>query len=295
MAATPIEIVGLGEVLWDLLPGGRQLGGAPLNFAYHCHQLGHASAIVSRVGVDEPGQAVRATLRQLGIGDAFVQTDASHPTGTVDVEVDAAGQPSYRIAPDVAWDYLAWESNLDVAMRQTTAVCFGSLCQRNPVARQTIHKAIAQVPTGFVVFDVNLRQSFYTREVIEGSLAVSRWIKLNDDELGVLRDLLQLPPGGDSQLLETLRTRYDLELACLTRGRGGCLVQTAEEEIAVPGRSVAVVDTVGAGDAFTAGLLVYALEGRTISDAAVFANRFAARVAAAAGGTPRVDRSELEV
>src|SRR5271154_5003850 len=129
--ATPIEIVGLGEVLWDLLPGGRQLGGAPLNFAYHCHQLGHASAIVSRVGNDELGAAVRASLSQLGIGDDYVQTDPGRPTGAVDVTIDAQGQPSYRIAPEVAYDYLAWESNLDVMMRQTTAVCFGSLGQRN--------------------------------------------------------------------------------------------------------------------------------------------------------------------
>jgi fructokinase len=294
MAVAPVEIVGLGEILWDLLPGGRQLGGAPLNFVFHCHQLGHVSAMVSRVGKDEPGTAIRTELRNLGLCDTFVQSDSQHPTGSVAVEIAADGQPTYQITPEVAWDYLAWDDQLDLMIRQATAVCFGTLAQRHAVTRETIHRALALVPTEFIVFDVNLRQSFYTREIIESSLAVSRWVKLNDEELGTLRALLDLPAGTDSQTLAALRSRYRLELACLTRGQLGCLVQTDEEEISVPGRSVQVVDTVGAGDAFTAGLLVYALEGHDLADAAVFANRLAAKVAGSAGGTPRVDRSELE-
>jgi fructokinase len=145
-----------------------------------------------------------------------------------------------------------------------------------------------------VIYDVNLRQHYFGREVIEASLAASRWVKLNDQELVILRGLLQLSGTTDSSLLANLRRRYDQELAALTRGEKGCLVQTATEEIHVPGLSVRVVDTVGAGDAFTAGLLVYVLEGKPLAEAAVFANRLAAIVAASAGGTPMIDRREIE-
>src|SRR5262245_1541264 len=250
----PIEIVGLGEVLWDLLPGGRQLGGAPCNFTFHCHQLGHASAIVSRVGRDDLGRDIRTALQALGLADAHVQEDADHPTGTVDVQLDAAGKPTFTIAADVAYDYLSWDDRLAALLGQASAVCFGTLMQRQATSRQTVQRALKMARSALVVYDINLRQSFYSREIIEASLTISRWVKLNDDELKVLRGLLELPGDSEAQILAALRARYDLELACLTRGAHGCLVQTADEEITVPGISVQVVDTVGAGDAFTAGL-----------------------------------------
>jgi fructokinase len=290
----PVEIVGLGEILWDLLPGGRQLGGAPCNFTYHCHQLGHASALVSRVGGDDLGRDIRAALAALGLADSYLQEDPDHPTGTVDVQLDAAGQPTFTIAADVAYDYLAWDERLAALLGQASAVCFGTLMQRQAPSRQTIRQALALARQALVVYDINLRQNFYSREIIETSLTASRWVKLNDDELQALRKLLGLPGSTEAQTLAALRARYDLELACLTRGARGCLVQTADEEIAVAGIPVRVVDTVGAGDAFTAGMLVYALEGRPLADAAQFANRLAARVAASAGGTPHIHRQELE-
>jgi fructokinase len=290
----PIEIVGLGEILWDQLPGGRQLGGAPFNFTYHCHQLGHSCAMVSRVGADDLGRDIRTTVQQLGLSDAYLQTDTERPTGTVDVTLDPTGQPSYTINTEVAYDYLAWDNALEVLLHQAQAVCFGTLIQRSPTARATVQRALRAAQAGIVVYDVNLRQQFYNRSIVEESLRASRWVKLNAEELLVLRDLLGLKAAGETARLAELRSRYDIELACLTRGSHGCLVQTAEEEIAVPGRPVQVVDTVGAGDAFTAGLLVYALEGRSLADAAVFANRLAGRVAAATGGTPRIDRAIIE-
>jgi fructokinase len=292
--AAGVEIVGLGEILWDLLPGGRQLGGAPFNFTFHCHQLGHGSVMVSRVGADELGRDIRERVRQLALMDSYIQEDSAHPTGTVGVQLDGTGQPIFTIHPEVAYDYLAWDASLEPLLRQARAVCFGSLIQRSPVARATVQRAVQTAANALIVFDVNLRQHFYSREVIESSLHASRWVKLNDSELSVLRDLLGLTQPGESGGLAELRERYGLELACLTRGEHGCLVQTAAEEIAVPGRSVQVVDAVGAGDAFAAGLLVYALEGRSLTEAANFANRLAARVAAAAGGTPRIERDEAE-
>jgi fructokinase len=288
------QIVGVGEVLWDLLPGGRQLGGAPFNFAFHCHQLGHPAAVVSRVGADEPGADIRAALRRLGLSDAHVQEDAGHPTGTVTVALDGRGQPAFTITPDVAYDYLAWEDGLEALFGRAQAVCFGTLIQRRPVARETVRRAVRAARNALVVYDVNLRQHFYDRDVLEASLAAGRWVKLNADELLVLRDLLALDGAGTSALLAGLRRRYDVELVALTLGEHGCLVQTADEEMRVPGVPVRVVDTVGAGDAFTAGLLVAALEGRPLADAAVFANRLAARVAGSAGGTPAIRRADVE-
>jgi fructokinase len=287
-------IVGVGEVLWDLLPAGRQPGGAPFNFAFHCHQLGHSAVIVSRVGDDALGADLRAALRGLGLSDAWVQHDAEHPTGTVTVTLDERGQPTFTITPDVAYDHLAWEAGLESLCGRAQAVYFGTLVQRTAAARETVRRALHAARNALVVYDVNLRQHFYDRDVLEASLAASRWVKLNADELTVLRDLLGLGGTGASGTAAELRGRFGVELVALTRGEQGCLVQTADEEIGVPGVAVRVVDTVGAGDAFTAGLLVAALEGRPLAEAAVFANHLAARVAAAAGGTVTIRREEVE-
>ncbi len=285
-----VAIIGLGEVLWDLLPGGRQLGGAPCNFAFHCRQLGHPGAIVSRVGNDQLGRELREAVGRLGLSDAYLQTDADHPTGTVQVALDAHGVPAFTITPEVAYDYLAWQPGLESLFAQARAVCFGTLAQRHPAARATIQRAIAAAHNAIVVYDVNLRQQFYSREIIESSLAASRWIKLNEDELAVLRELLGLHGTAPPETLEDLRQRFRLDLAALTRGERGCLLRSAAETIDLPGVPVEVIDTVGAGDAFTAGLVVQTLEGKPLREAAAFANRLAARVAAAAGGTPAIRR-----
>ena len=282
-----IEVVGLGEVLWDLLPAGRQLGGAPCNFAFHCQQLGHPSAIVSRVGADELGRELRTAVRRLALTDAHLQDDTERPTGTAPVRIDERGVPTFTITREVAFDYLVWDDALESLVASARAVCFGTLAQRHPVARATIRRAVAAA-NALVIYDVNLRQDFYDRETIESSLAASRWVKLNEDELQVLRGLLGLAAGAPAQALEELRHRYGLQLAALTRGERGCLLRSEHEEIDLPGIPVNVVDTVGAGDAFTAGLVARVLDGRPFAEAAAFANALAARVAAAAGGTPIV-------
>jgi fructokinase len=287
-------IVGIGEILWDLFPAGRQLGGAPFNFTFHCHQLGHAAVPVSRVGNDDLGRDIRAAVRRLGLSDAFLQDDPDHATGTVTVALDQRGQPAFTITPDVAYDYLAWNAGLESLLARARAVCFGTLVQRHATARATVQRILHTAHSALRIYDINLRQQFYSREVIEASLTASDWVKLNEDELIVLRDLLGLSGATDTATLADLRQRYNLELAALTRGERGCLVQTAGEEIDIPGRRVPVVDTVGAGDAFTAGLLVYTLEGKSLAEAAAFANRLAGYVVASAGGTPRLGRSEIE-
>jgi fructokinase len=286
-------ILGVGEVLWDLLPTGKALGGAPFNFVFHCHQLGQAAAMVSRVGRDPLGAEIRAAMREQGLADDFVQDDDSHPTGTVGVEVDARGQPTFTIH-EGAWDHLAWDDRLAALAGQALVVCFGSLVQRHSTARQTVQRLLRVAANAVTVFDVNLRQYFYDRDVLDSSLRAARWAKLNDAELLVLRDLFGLAGKSESALLANLRKSFDLELVALTRGGNGCLVQTADEEITAGGVPVQVVDTIGAGDAFTAGLVTAVLEGRSIADATRFANHLAARVAAARGGTPRIDRREIE-
>jgi fructokinase len=291
---TAIEIIGLGEVLWDLLPSGRQLGGAPCNFAFQCMQLGHSATIVSRVGADVLGAELREAVRHLGLSDANLQEDGEHPTGTVQVALDAQGVPAFTITPEVAYDYLAWNAGMADLFARARAVCFGTLAQRHPIARATIERAVATARDALIVYDVNLRQSYYQRDVIESSLAASRWVKLNDDELTVLRDILSLPGTTPPDTLTPLRQRYGLQLAALTRGADGCLLQTDDETIDLPGVPVRVVDTVGAGDAFTAGLVVQVLEGQPLAQAAAFANRLAAHLAAAPGGTPVIMRAEVD-
>lgn len=287
-------IVGVGEVLWDLLPSGRQLGGAPFNFVFHCHRLGHAAVVVSRVGQDDLGRAIRAALAERGLTDAFVQDDPDRPTGTVAVALDASGQPRFTIAEAVAFDRLTAEPSWEALFGQAVAVCFGTLVQREPSGRMAVRRALELARNALTVYDVNLRQHFYNRATVEASLRAARWVKLNDDELIVLRTLLQLQGTSATTTLHDLRRRYDLELACLTRGERGALVQTDDEEIDAAGEPVQVVDTVGAGDAFTAGLLATVLEGQPLAAATTFANRLASRVAAAAGGTPIIDRKQVE-
>jgi fructokinase len=270
-------IVALGEVLWDLFPTGRRAGGAPFNFAFHCHQLGHPAVIVSRVGDDDLGRELRAEVRRLGMSDESIQTDPEHPTGTVRVAVGAEGQPAYTIADNVAWDFIESEPRLEPLAASARAVCFGTLAQRRPVSRQTIRRFVGQARGRCpVVLDLNLRPTAEDPELIRASLGLADWLKLNEDEAK------QVPAG------------VHVPLVCRTRGGGGCELHTSGPVIEIPGIPVRVADTVGAGDAFNAALLTQYLEGKPLAKAARFANAYAAVVASKPGGTPHVDRAEVE-
>src|SRR6476620_3332515 len=262
-------IVALGELLWDLLPTGPRAVGAPFNFAFHCHQLGHPAVIVSRVGADELGRRLRAEVRRLGLGDDYIQTDPDHPTGTVQVVLDAAGQPAYTIAEGVAWDFIAWEPRLEGLAVSARAVCFGTLAQRAPESRSTIRRVVA-LAHGPAILDLNLRPPFDDPDTIRESLDLADWLKLNADEAA------RLPAGFDPSAMD---------LVCVTRGANGCSVRTPTEVIDLPGIPVRVADTIGAGDAFTAALLTQRLEGRPLREAARFANAYAPVVASRVGGT----------
>jgi fructokinase len=289
-------VVGIGELLWDVFPDGRRVaGGAPFNFAFHCRQLGHAGTVVSRVGDDELGRELREEVRRLGMSDEFIQTDPERPTGTVEVTLDA-GQPSYRITEGVAWDAIAWTPEVAALAGEACAVCHGTLAQRAEMSSSTIQWflfACRRGPGGDAlrVFDVNLRQHYYSREVVNQSLRRSRMVKLNADELATLTALFGWPGTIDAERVAAA----GIPLVILTRGADGCTVYPERgEPLTMPAPPANVADTVGAGDAFTAAMVCLHLEGRPLPDCARFATHYAARVCEHRGATPTIDRAEVE-
>jgi len=289
MADGPFRVIGLGEILWDLFPEGKKLGGAPANFAYHARVLGDEGIPVSRVGADELGLEIRRRLAEAGIPDRYVQSDPNRPTGTVRVELDSRGVPSFTITPEVAWDYLEWNADLQRLAADSDAVCFGSLAQRSPQSRRTIRAFLAAARREALrLFDVNLRQSWYTAECLSESLAASSILKLNDEELPVvLRTLgLSAPSSREDGCRLLLRT-FQLQLVCLTLGERGCLLVEPNASARHPGFRVTVADTVGSGDAFTAALCHHRLRGAPLERLAQAANRYGAWVASQAGAMPQ--------
>lgn len=295
-------IVGVGELLWDVFPDGRKVaGGAPFNFAFHCHNLGHEAVIVSRVGDDELGRELRAEVRRLGLSDEFIQTDPKHPTGTVQVTVDSAGQPSYEIVQNVAWDHIGWTEGLQHLVRKCKAICFGTLAQRADTSWDTIQNALhTQHHEGewvpLRVYDVNLREPHVQPGAVRASLARAEWVKLNTDEAPRVAAVLGRELGDPVEFVKRLVCLTTPEQRCVmwTHGGSGCDVFGFQEDIHEPGVPAAVVDTVGAGDAFTAAMVCLHLEGRALKDCARFANHYAARVCEHRGGTPRIDRAQVE-
>ncbi|TDT89196.1 fructokinase [Pseudodesulfovibrio indicus] len=281
----PVLAVGLGEILWDVLPSGRMLGGAPANFAYHVNALGGAGVPVSRVGDDDLGREALSLLVRKGLNIDAVSVDPDHATGTVDARVDESGVATYVFPDDVAWDFLVPdEIGLALAAR-ADAVCFGTLAQRSPVSRETIRHFLARAQHALKVYDINLRQDFYTPEIIAGSLDLADVLKINDDELRTVSSLFGLP-SDERGALRALMERHSLRLAVLTRGGAGSLILSPDGESDLPGRKVAVADTIGAGDSFTAALVVGYLAGRSLDEINGFAARVAAYVCARPGGMP---------
>ncbi|MGO8701252.1 MAG: carbohydrate kinase family protein [Limisphaerales bacterium] len=279
-------VIGIGEILWDLLPSGKQMGGAPANFAYHADALGARSRVISRVGQDALGTEILQRLQALGLPVDGVQIDSSAPTGTVTVELSADGQPRYTIHENVAWDRLALEKSALAAAAVADAVSFGTLGQRRSPARETVQALLAAArPEALRIFDVNLRQDYFSREVIETSLRLANIVKLNDAELPVLAEMLGWH-GGVRQQIEQLARHYSLRLVCLTRGAHGSLLFSNGQWADDPGEPVVVKDTVGAGDAFTAALTVGVLAGKPLDAVNRHANQVARYVCACEGATP---------
>lgn len=285
---TPPHVVSIGELLWDLLPSGPQLGGAPANLACHVHALGAAASLVSCVGRDRLGDEALRLLQARGLDVACIDRDPERPTGTVVVDVDADGQPRFKIVERVAWDsILATDEAMDRA-RQADAICFGSLAQRSPAAGRAIQQVVAASrPEALRVFDINLRAPFFDAHVIEGSLRIANVLKLNDAELPVVAEQLGLQ-GTTEEQVEALAGRFGLEVIALTLGASGSLLYRGGRWAREPARSVAVIDSVGAGDSFTAALVLGLLLDLPTEVLLVHAADVAAFVCTKAGATPEL-------
>jgi fructokinase len=286
--------VGLGELLWDLLPSGKQLGGAPANFAYITNLLGDHGIPASRIGCDSLGDEALQKLTQLGLSANFVQRDSIRPTGTVNVEIDDAGQPHFEILQPVSWDFLAWTQEWEHLAREADAVCFGSLAQRSAISQSTIRSFLHATRREAVrVFDVNLRQSFYSRTVLAESMSLATIVKLNHEELPKIMALFELEHRNERDSARRLLSLHNLKLVCITRGDAGSLLVSASEYSGHAGIKIKVADAVGAGDAFTAAMVHGYLRGAPLAQINEMSNRVGAWVASESGATPAVGARSL--
>ena len=288
---TPVRLVSIGEVLWDLLPDGPQLGGAPANLACHARALGAQAALISRVGVDAHGEEALRQLEAHGVDVTLVTQDLQAPTGTVRVEVDSAGNPRFEIVENVAWDALeatdcAWER-----VAQADVVCFGSLAQRTRQGREAVQRLIqASSSRALKVFDVNLRAPFFNTEVLAESLRAADLLKLNEMELPVLASLFGLN-GTVERRVEQLADLFELQVVVLTLGAAGSRLWRKGQWHSEPGRVVTVRDAVGAGDSFTAALVLGLLRNWSSDRILAAATEIAAYVCTQSGATPRLPES----
>jgi fructokinase len=283
-------VIGLGEAVWDIFPDSRRAGGAPGNVAYHIGQLGGRALVGSRFGNDELGHALAEHLESEGLDLSVIQWDDDAPTGAVTVHLEDAAHPYYTIHQPAAWDNLEATPELLAAAADADAICFGTLAQRSPAARETIHNVLSATSEKcLLVYDVNLRQNFYDRQWIEESLADCGIAKINHEEVRVVAPLLRLPMD-ELEFAQTAVDRYMLNAICVTRAAEGCLVVADDDVFDIPGERVRVADTVGSGDAFTAALIVALCNDWPLEKAARFANRVGALVATKVGATPRVGR-----
>jgi fructokinase len=290
----PRTIVGLGELLWDLLPSGPQLGGAPANFAHCSHLLGDRAVVASRVGSDDLGREARARLLRSGITDQFLQTDSDQPTGNVNVQLDSTGQPNFEIAKNSAWDFLTWTEDWHSLAQSADAVCFGTLAQRFPQSRQTILNFVDATRTDALrIFDVNLRQSFYSGEIILNSLRRANVVKLNHEEMPRVAELLALDSRALLNFPRALLEEFNLQMVCVTRGPNGSVLCDRTDADEHPGFRVQIKDTIGAGDAFTAGLVHELLRGSSLAKRNDLANRMGAWVASHSGAMPSAPAAGL--
>lgn len=284
-------VVGIGEALWDLLPDGKKIGGAPANFAYHISRFGLNSRVVSAIGDDELGHEIIDNFNANGLNQLIATVP--FPTGSVQVEVDANGIPQYDIKENVAWDNIPYTDELEALAQGTVAVCFGSLAQRNEVSRATINRVLDAMPKTdetLIVFDINLRQHFYTTEVLTESIKRCNILKINDEELITISNIFDLPIDNCKAACQTLIEQFDLRILILTCGTFGSYVFTRDDVSFLPTPKVKVADTVGAGDSFTAAFVASILKGKSISEAHAAAVETSAFVCSQYGAMPKYVR-----
>lgn len=280
-------VVGMGEALWDVLPEGKKIGGAPANFAYHVSQFGLPSCVVSAVGDDALGNEIIGNFTSKGLNHLIAKVP--YPTGTVQVEIDQAGIPQYEIKENVAWDNIPYTEELEKLAANTKAVCFGSLAQRNVVSRETIGRFLDAMPKNddsLVVFDVNLRQGFYNKEILCNSMERCNILKINDEELVTVSRMFGYPGIDLQDKCWILLGKYNLKMLILTCGINGSYVFTPGSVSFLPTPMVEVADTVGAGDSFTAAFIASILKGKAVPEAHSLAVRTSAFVCTQKGAMP---------
>ncbi len=280
-------IVGLGEALWDVLPEGKKLGGAPANFAYHTRQFGLNSMAVSAIGEDKLGDETLAALDEKGLEYNIARVP--YPTGTVQVTLDDNGIPTYNIRENVAWDNIPFTPELEEIARNCRAVCWGSLAQRNVVSRETIHRFLETMPDGdgrLKIFDVNLRQNFYNEEILCDSLRQCNVLKINDEELVIIGRMFGYPGLDMRNKCWLILGKYNLDMLVLTCGTNGSYVFTPGRVSFQETPRVDVVDTVGAGDSFTGAFCSGILKGMSVPEAHKMAVDVSAYVCTQSGAMP---------
>ena len=280
-------VVGMGEALWDVLPEGKKIGGAPANFAYHVSQFGLPSCVVSAIGDDALGKEIIENFTSKGLDQLIAEVP--YPTGTVQVEIDQTGIPLYDIKENVAWDNIPYTEHLDALAKRTKAVCFGSLAQRNVVSRETINHFLDTMPKdddSLIVFDVNLRQGFYNKEILCKSMQNCNILKINDEELITVSRMFGYPGIDLQDKCWILLGKYNLKMLILTCGINGSYVFTPGNVSFQPTPKVEVADTVGAGDSFTAAFIASILNGKSVTEAHTIAVKTSAFVCTQKGAMP---------
>ena len=305
---TRFSIAGLGEALFDVFPHGEVLGGAPLNMAVHAHQLARGrdgeGVVVSRVGQDEPGQRVLDQLAQRGVNTQYLQSDPDRQTGEVYVGVDEHGEPDFQIVDGVAWDWLQFDPDLESFAKRCEAVCFGSLAQRTGQSRNTIYRFLEAAGRAIKLFDVNLRQQYHNRNILDRSCQLATAVKLNQEELPIVCQTLGIPfdagkdTSQDDYLSERLLKKYRLRFVALTRGKDGTVLYTSADRF--EGQRAAYAraegaDSVGPGDACSAAILVGLVLRMDMQRTANLANHVGAYVASQPGGTPELPQAILDM
>lgn len=282
------KIAGIGELLWDVLPDAEQLGGAPINFAYHVSALGAEAVAISTIGSDNRGEKALKELQNRGVNTSYISVLDQFDTGYVTARVDGKGVATYAFPDDVAWDHLAINPAAQQCAAKLKAICFGTLAQRSESSRSSIQQYLGTTSEKTLkVYDLNLRQNFYNREIIENSLKMCTVLKLNDDELTVISSLFLLT-GSEHEQMEALRKHFDLELVILTKGSNGSILIERGEISRHSGLAAEVVDTIGAGDSFTAAVVIGLLSKKTLDEINEKANRLAAYVCSQPGAMPPV-------
>lgn len=279
-----MKAISFGEILFDVIGNTEHLGGAPFNLAAHLSKLGNEAWIISAVGRDDRGERIKAAAQNLGVKTDYLQEN-DLPTGYVQVEIDEAGKPTYTIHENVAYDNIEQIEAQD----RYDCFCFGTLAQRHPVSHQALFSTLEKLKAEHVFYDVNLRQHYFNKEAIEKSLHFATIVKLNDEEVVALSELLFGEVFSEKEFCARIINKFDLKIIIVTRGSEGCAVYAGEKIIEVPGIKVQVADTVGAGDAFSAAFLHRFFETGDLEASAMFANELGAYVASRAGAIPEYE------